>query len=105
MPCDWLSDELLDHIERYWREGGRESPPNSPPPLAWSSGEVSTSYLIWKQNAVGTRLERYNQFAGIVPRCSPSLLCTVVDEISQFASCRGMELNSKKCKEMIIPFL
>ena len=44
----------------------------------------------------------------IVPRCSPSLLCllcTVVDEISQFASCRGMELNSKKCKEMMISFL
>ena len=41
----------------------------------------------------------------IVPRCSPSLMCTVVDEISQFASSRGMELNPKKCKEMIISFL
>ena len=39
----------------------------------------------------------------IVPRCSPSLMCTVVDEISQFASSRGMELiNPKKCKEIII---
>ena len=41
----------------------------------------------------------------IVPRCSPSLMCTVFDEISQFASSRGMELNPKKCKEMIISFL
>ena len=41
----------------------------------------------------------------IVRRCSPSLMCTVVDEISQFASSRGMELNPKKCKEMIISFL
>ena len=41
----------------------------------------------------------------IVPRCSPSLKCTVVDEISQFASSRGMEFNPKKCKEMIISFL
>ena len=37
----------------------------------------------------------------IVPRCLSSLLCTVVDDISQFASSRGMELNPKKCKEMI----
>ena len=41
----------------------------------------------------------------IVSRCSPSLLCTVVDEIFQFASSRVMELNPKKCKEMIISFL
>ena len=40
----------------------------------------------------------------IVPRCSPSLLYNVVDEI-YFASTRGMELNPKKCKEMVISFL
>lgn len=41
----------------------------------------------------------------LFPRCSPRLLCTVVDEISQFASSRGMGLDPKKCKEMIISFL
>ncbi len=41
----------------------------------------------------------------IVPRCSPSLLYNVVDEIAKFASTRGMELNPKKCKEMVISFL
>ncbi|CAB4016967.1 RNA-directed DNA polymerase from transposon BS [Paramuricea clavata] len=41
----------------------------------------------------------------IIPRGSPSLLPIVINEISQFASKRGMELNPKKCKEMIITFL
>ena len=41
----------------------------------------------------------------IIPRCSPSLMPVLVDEISLFASSRGMKLNSKKCKEMIISFL
>ena len=41
----------------------------------------------------------------IIPRCSPSLMPILVDEISLFASSRGMKLNSKKCKEMIISFL
>ena len=41
----------------------------------------------------------------IVLRCSPSLLPIVVNEISTFASNRGMELNHKKCKEMVISFL
>jgi hypothetical protein len=41
----------------------------------------------------------------IVPRCSPSLLHNAVDEIAKFASTRGMELNPKKCKEMVISFL
>ena len=41
----------------------------------------------------------------VVPRCSPSLLPLVVQEISNFSSARGMELNPKKCKEMIINFL
>ncbi|CAB4038353.1 RNA-directed DNA polymerase from mobile element jockey, partial [Paramuricea clavata] len=41
----------------------------------------------------------------IVPRSSPSVLHVVVDEIFNFASNRGMELNPKKCKEMVISFL
>ena len=40
----------------------------------------------------------------IIPRCSPSLL-PIVNEISTFASNRGMELNHKKCKGMVISFL
>ena len=36
---------------------------------------------------------------------SPSLLPMVENDISQFASKRGIELNPKKCKEMIITFL
>ena len=34
-----------------------------------------------------------------------AILPMVVDEISNFASVRGMQLNPKKCKEMIISFL
>ncbi|CAB3994355.1 RNA-directed DNA polymerase from mobile element jockey-like [Paramuricea clavata] len=41
----------------------------------------------------------------IVPRCSPSLLPILVNDVSQYASSRGMKLNSKKCKEMTISFL
>ena len=41
----------------------------------------------------------------IIPQCSPSLLPNVVNDISNFAANRGMELNSKKCKEMVVSFL
>ena len=41
----------------------------------------------------------------VVPRCSPSVMPLVVDDISQFSSTRGMELNPQKCKKMIINFL
>ena len=42
----------------------------------------------------------------VIPRCSPSLLpIIVVNEISTFTSNRGMELNHKKCKDMVISFL
>ena len=41
----------------------------------------------------------------IILRGSSSILPMVVDEISNFASIRGMQLNPKKCKEMIISFL
>ena len=41
----------------------------------------------------------------ITPRFSPSLMPLVVNEISDCASVRGMELNYKKCKQMLINFL
>ena len=41
----------------------------------------------------------------IIPRYSPSLMPLVVNDISAFASARGMELNHKKCKQMVISFL
>ena len=41
----------------------------------------------------------------VVPRCSPSLLSIVVNQISDFANERGMVLNPKKCMETIITFL
>ena len=40
-----------------------------------------------------------------VPRLSPLYLNSAVSEIYSFASSRGMVLNSKKCKEMLISFL
>ena len=33
----------------------------------------------------------------IVPRCSPSLLPLIVDEVVNLATHRGMERNPKKC--------
>ena len=41
----------------------------------------------------------------IIPRCSPSYLPFTVSDIYTYASLRGMILNSKKCKEMIINFM
>ena len=41
----------------------------------------------------------------IIPRYSPSLMPLVVNDISAFPSARGMELNHKKCKQMVISFL
>ena len=41
----------------------------------------------------------------IIPRCSPSYLQHIVNDINQFASARGMRLNPKKCKELRINFL
>ena len=41
----------------------------------------------------------------IIPRYSPSLMPLVVNDISAFASARGMELNHKKCKQMVVSFL
>ena len=40
----------------------------------------------------------------IIPRCSPSLLPIVVDQITNFSSKHGMELSAKKCKEIAISF-
>ena len=41
----------------------------------------------------------------IIPRCSPSYLPCMADHICQFATERGMRLNPKKCREMVINFL
>ena len=41
----------------------------------------------------------------IIPRCSPSYLPCMADHICQFATQRGMRLNPKKCREMVINFL
>ena len=41
----------------------------------------------------------------IIPRCSPSYLPCMADHICQFATERGMRLNPKKCREMVIKFL
>lgn len=46
-----------------------------------------------------------SSFLEVIPRCSPCLLPSVVNDISRFAAKRGMELNSKKCKEMVVSFL
>ena len=40
-----------------------------------------------------------------IPRCSPSYLPLIVNDISCFPSLRGMRLNPKKCKVMDINFL
>lgn len=40
----------------------------------------------------------------IIPRCSPSYLQFIVNEFKDFASIRGMRLNSKKCKELQVKF-
>ena len=41
----------------------------------------------------------------VIPCCSPSFLPIVVNQISDFANERGIVVNSKKCKEMILTLL
>ena len=41
----------------------------------------------------------------VIPRCSPSYLPYVASDVCHFASERGMRLNTKKCRELIINFL
>ena len=41
----------------------------------------------------------------IIPKYSPSYLPCMADHICQFATERGMRLNPKKCREMVINFL
>lgn len=38
----------------------------------------------------------------IIPRCSPSVMPYIINDIHHFASMRGMRLNPKKCKEIFI---
>ena len=41
----------------------------------------------------------------VVPRCSTSYLQFAVNDIRSFASDKGMRLNPKKCRELVINFL
>ena len=41
-------------------------------------------------------------FMECIPRCSPSYMPCIVNEIAQYASDHGMRLNPKKCKEIMI---
>ena len=40
-----------------------------------------------------------------IPRCSPSYMPCIANEIAQYASDHGMRLNAKKCKEIMFSFL
>ena len=41
----------------------------------------------------------------VIPRCSPSLMPFIVNDIVHYANARGMRLNPSKCKEMLFDFL
>ena len=41
----------------------------------------------------------------VVPRCSTSYLQFAVNDIRSFASRKGMRLNPKKCRELVINFM
>ena len=53
----------------------------------------------------GTNLGPILTTIEFIPRCSLSVTPLLVNDIYDYASTRGMRLNSKKCKEMIINFL
>ena len=60
----------------------------------------------WYANSQRVRILMMSVISGHeIIRISSSILPMVVNEISNFASIRGMQLNPKKCKEMIISFL
>ena len=75
--------------------------PNSPPPLLFcilvnGMAAKCKSRVKYLDDATATE---------IIPRCSPSYRTFTVSDIYTYASLRGMKLNSKKCKEMIINFM
>ena len=41
----------------------------------------------------------------VIPRCSPSLMPFIVNDIVHYANACGMRLNPTKCKEMLLDFL
>ena len=41
----------------------------------------------------------------VIPRCAPSLMPFIVNDIVHYANARGMRLNPTKCKEMLFDFL
>ena len=41
----------------------------------------------------------------VIPRCSPSLMPFIVNDIVHYANARGMRLNPTNCKEMLFDFL
>ena len=106
----WIYDFLTDHeqcvkIDNYyssWKKTNGGLPQGTKlEPLLFA---ILVNQLL---NNWHGRIKFVNDLTAfeIIPRGSPSLLPIVVNEISQFASKRGMELNPKKCKEMIITFL
>ena len=74
---------------------GHDRVPNSPPALLhFTNGMAARCKSRVKYVDDATAME-------IIPRCSPSYL----SDIYTYASLRVMNLNSKKCKEMIINFM
>ena len=61
--------------------------------------------MEWQLNVKAVKYVDDATAMEIIPRCSPSYLPFIVSDIYAYVPLRGMKLNSKKCKEMIINFM
>ena len=109
-PIRWIAALLTNRSQRV-RIGNSLSPPvrlNGGTPQGTKLPPLLFCILVNGMAAKCKSRVKYVDDATameIIPRCSPSYLPFTVSDIYTYAFLRGMKLNSKKCKEIIINFM
>lgn len=106
----WIAD-FLSRRSRRVKIGDAISPcvfPNGGIPQGTKLAPILFAVLVNKLVAGWyTRVKYVDDLSVLecIPRCSPSYMPCITNEIAQYASDHGMRLNAKKCKEIIFSFL
>ena len=107
---EWIAD-ILSHRSQRLKIGDAISPcvfPNGGIPQGTKLAPILFAVLVNKLVAGWyTRVKYVDDLSVLecIPRCSPSYMPCITNEIAQYASDHGMRLNAKKCKEIIFSFL
>ena len=106
----WVSAFLTDRPQRVRIAGSLSSPvfPHGGIPQGTKLAPLLFAILVNRLVASWHCRAKYvddTTVLEVVPRCSPSYLQLIVNDISEFAAERGMRLNPKKCKELRLNFL